>query len=89
MDFAFHYIWWNPWKGRRAEREKAGNVLILGRYLVKGKIVPEPDRETNSETLSSQGKRRKAEKEKQENIWEGEKWLRADGNLNRLIVGLK
>ena len=27
MDFAFHYIWWNPWKGRRAEKEKAENVL--------------------------------------------------------------
>ena len=76
-------------EGRRAETEKEGNVLILGRYLVKGKIVPEPDIETNSETLFSQGKRRKAEKEMQENILKGEKWLRADGNLNRLIVGLK
>ena len=57
--------------------------------MVKGKIVPESGVETNSETLFSQGKRRKAEKEKQENIWEGEKWLRADGNLNTLIVGLK
>ena len=72
-------------EGRRAETEKEGNVLILGRYLVKGKIVPEPDIDTNSETLFSQGKRRKAEKEKQENILEGEKWLRADGNLNTLI----
>ena len=76
-------------EGRRAETEKEGNVLILGRYLVKGKIVPEPDIETNSETLFSQGKRRKAEKEKQGNILKGEKCLRADGNLNTLIVGLK
>ena len=57
--------------------------------MVKGKIVPESGVETNSETLSSQGKRRKAEKEKQENILEGEKWLRTDANLNTLIVGLK
>ena len=56
--------------------------------MVKGRIVPEPDIETNRETLSSQGKRRKAEKGKQENILEGEKWLRADGNLNTLIVDL-
>ena len=76
-------------EGRRAETGKEGNVLILGRYLVKGKIVPEPDIETNSETLFSQGKRRKAEKEKQGNILKGEKCLRADGNLNTLIVGLK
>ena len=53
-----------------------------------GKIAPESDIETNSDTLSSQGKRRKAEKEKQENILEGEKWLRADANLNTLIVDL-
>ena len=54
--------------------------------MVKGRIVPESGVETNSETLSSQEKRRKAEKEKQENILEGEKWLRADGNFNTLIV---
>ena len=56
--------------------------------MVKGRIVPESGVETNSETLSSQEKRRKAEKEKQENILEGEKWLRADANLNTLIVDL-
>ena len=56
--------------------------------MVKGRIVPEPDIETNRETLSSQGKRRKAEKGKQGNILEGEKWLRTDGNLNTLIVDL-
>ena len=60
-----------------------------GIYSVEGKIAPESDIETNSDTLSSQGKRRKAEKEKQENILEGEKWLQADANLNTLIVGLK
>ena len=58
--------------------------------MAKGRIVPESGVETkNSETLFSQGKRRKAEKEKQGNILKGEKCLRADGNLNTLIVGLK
>ena len=51
-------------KGRRAEKERR-KMFRGGIYLVKGRIVPESGVETNSETLSSQGKRRKAEKEKQ------------------------
>ena len=73
----------------KKSRERKGGKCFEEEYIWKGRIVPESGVETNSETLSSQGKRRKAEKEKQENILEGEKWLRADGNLNRLIVGLK
>ena len=48
-----------------------------------GKIAPESDIETNSDTLSSQGKRRKAEKEKQENILEGENDCRRTQILTR------
>ena len=51
--------------------------------MVKGRIVPESGVETNSETLSSQEKRRKAEKEKQENILEGENDCRRTQILTR------